>query len=61
MPLRGVVQPPLRVVLHQRDEKQDLEMKTLKRVPVQLVRVCYGLDEVCSAVNEYFGNGHDKN
>lgn len=32
-------------------------MKTLKRVPVQLVRVCYGLDEVCSAgcEKEVFG------
>ena len=38
-----------------------MEVKTLKRVPVQLVRVCYGLDELCSTVNEYFGNGHDKN
>lgn len=41
-------------------------MKTLKRVPVQLVRVCYGLDEVCSAdqfrpmvaLLKMAGNGH---
>ncbi len=28
-------------------------MKTLKRIPVQLVRVCYGIVDVENAVTQY--------